>query len=165
MSAPNFWRHPSADVEEGVMIGSGTKIWHRAHVRVGAQIGSDCVIGKDVFVDHSVSIGDRCKLQNSALVYFGVVIRDDVFVGPGVVFTNDLYPRSFSSNWEVLNTLVETGASIGANSTIVCGVTIGEYSIVGAGSVVTRNVEPYTLVVGNPAKVLGKVDKTGLRIK
>jgi acetyltransferase-like isoleucine patch superfamily enzyme len=93
------------------------------------------------------------------------VIRDDVFVGPGVVFTNDLYPRSFNSKWEVLNTLVETGASIGANSTIVCGVTIGEYSIVGAGSVVTKNVEPYTLVVGNPAKVLGKVDKNGLRVK
>ncbi len=128
-----------------------------------AKIGSQCVISKDVYIDESVSIGNRCKIQNSVSVYKGVEIDDDVFVGPNACFTNDLIPRAFNQDWKISKTFVGKGASIGANATIICGVTIGSYSMIGAGAVVTKDVPKYSLVVGNPAKVVGMVDKNGNR--
>ena len=156
--------HPSSTVAEDVSIGEGTKVWINVQIREKVVIGSGCIISKDVYIDHSVRIGDRCKIQNGVSVYNGVTIKDEVFVGPNVVFTNDKYPRAFNSEWEVTPTLIERGASIGANATIVCGITIGEYAMISAGSVVTRSVSPYTLVMGNPARPVGKVDKAGNRI-
>lgn len=156
--------HSTANVDTRSSIGDDTKIWINVQIRENAVIGSGCILSKDVYVDHGVSIGHRCKIQNSVSVYHGVTIRDDVFVGPNVAFTNDRVPRAFNPDWKITPTRIETGASIGANSTIVCGVTIGEYSMVAAGSVVTRDVPPYTLVMGNPARLAGKIDKMGNRI-
>jgi UDP-2-acetamido-3-amino-2,3-dideoxy-glucuronate N-acetyltransferase len=142
--------HPSSFVEDSE-IGEGTKIWHFCHIH-GAKIGKDCVIGQGCYIAPGVVIGNGVRIQNNVSVYTGVTIEDDVFVGPSVVFTNDLNPRAFlSKQGNYVRTLVEKGASIGANATIVCRVTIGMYSAVGAGSVVVRNVLPYTLVYGNPA--------------
>jgi len=149
--------HPTAIVEENVEIGEGTRIWHFVHVREGARIGKHCNIGKDVYIDAGVKIGSYVKIQNGVSVYRGVTLEDYVFVGPYAVFTNDLYPRSFVSDWELVSTLVREGASIGANATIVCGVTIGRYAMVGAGAVVTRDVPDHGLVVGNPARLVGFV--------
>jgi UDP-2-acetamido-3-amino-2,3-dideoxy-glucuronate N-acetyltransferase len=156
--------HPSANVSDKALIGEGTKVWINVQIRENARIGVGCILSKDVYVDHGVRIGDRCKIQNSVSVYNGVNIGDDVFVGPNVSFTNDRVPRAFNTDWLITETKVETGASLGANSTIVCGITIGEYAMVAAGSVVTKDVPPYTLVMGNPARLVGKIDKTGNRI-
>lgn len=134
-------------------------------VREDARIGSNCIISKDVYVDHGVSIGDRTKVQNGVSIYHGVSVGNDVFIGPNACFTNDLVPRAANSDWQVVETRVDDGASIGANATIVCGVTIGRYAMVGAGSVVTRDVAPFALVVGNPARVIGKVDEAGNRVE
>jgi acetyltransferase-like isoleucine patch superfamily enzyme len=153
--------HPSADVEEGAAIGAGTKVWHLAHVRSTARVGANCVIGRNVYVDADVVVGDLVKIQNNVSVYKGVTIEDEVFVGPCAVFTNDLRPRAQNPDWEITPTLVRRGASIGANATLVCGIEIGEYAMVAAGSVVTRNVAPYQLVAGNPARPLGWVDAKG----
>jgi acetyltransferase-like isoleucine patch superfamily enzyme len=144
--------HPTADIEDGVTIGDGTRIWHQGHIRSGASIGRGCNLGKNVFVDAGVSIGSRVKIQNNVSVYRGVTIEDDVFVGPSAVFTNDRYPRAASDTWEVVPTLVRRGASIGANATLVCGIEIGEYAVVAAGSVATRSVRPHQVVMGNPAR-------------
>jgi len=152
-----YFVHPTAVVEEGATIGEGTRIWHFAHIRSGARIGRNCNIGKGVYVDVGVEIGDRVKIQNFVSVYRGVKIEDDVFLGPHATLTNDLYPRSFNEDWEVVPTIIKRGASIGANATIVCGVTIGEYAMVGAGAVVTKDVPPHALVYGNPARVRGFV--------
>jgi acetyltransferase-like isoleucine patch superfamily enzyme len=149
--------HPTAIVEDGAIIGDNTRIWHFAHVRSGARIGRNCNVGKDVYIDVGVEIGDKVKIQNGVSVYRGVKIEDDAFIGPHVVFTNDLYPRSFNRDWKIVPTLVRRGASIGANATIVCGVTIGEYAMVAAGAVVTRDVPPHGLVMGNPARLRGFV--------
>ncbi|MEM2143541.1 MAG: acyltransferase [Candidatus Thorarchaeota archaeon] len=149
--------HPLAVVEEGATIGDGTRIWHFAHVRSGARIGENCNIGKDVYIDAGVTIGNRVKIQNGVSVYHGVSIEDDVFCGPHMTFTNDMYPRAFSSSWEVVKTLVKRGASIGAHATIVCDTVLGEYCMVGSGAVVTRDVPPHALVVGNPARIIGFV--------
>lgn len=151
--------HPSAEVSAQAQIGPRTKIWHQAQVREGAVIGSDCILGKDVYIDQGVQIGDRVKIQNSVSVYRGVTIEDDVFVGPQASFTNDLYPRADNAAWQVVPTQIRRGASIGANATIVCGVTVGERAMVGAGAVVTRDVPPDTLVVGNPARVLRRLSQ------
>lgn len=156
--------HPSANVSDKALIGDGTKVWINVQIRENARIGAGCILSKDVYVDHAVRIGDRCKIQNSVSVYSGVSIGDDVFVGPNVAFTNDRVPRAFNTDWCITETKVETGASLGANSTIVCGITIGEYAMVAAGSVVTKDVPPYTLVMGNPARPVGKIDKMGNRI-
>lgn len=153
----DYFVHSTAIVEDGAIIGEGTKIWHFAHIRSGAKIGKYCNIGKDVYVDVDVQIGDRVKIQNGVSIYRGVKIEDDVFVGPHVTFTNDLYPRSFNREWQIVPTLVKHGASIGANATIVCGITIGEYAMVGAGAVVTKDVPPHGLVLGNPARLKGFV--------
>lgn len=153
--------HKSAYVEDAE-IGDGTDIWHFVHVRKGANIGKNCNIGKGVYVDLNVVIGDNCKIQNFATIYQGVTISNDVFIGPHVCFTNDIRPRAFMwGDNRLVKTVVKNGASIGANATIIAGVTIGEYAMVGAGSVVTKDVPDYGLVVGNPAKVVGKVDKNG----
>ena len=153
--------HPTADVEEGAQVGTGTKIWHLVHVRSSAKIGAGCIIGRNVYVDAEVVIGDLVKIQNNVSVYRGVTIEDEVFVGPCAVFTNDLRPRAQNPDWQVTPTVVRRGASIGANATIVCGVEIGSYAMVAAGSVVTRDVAPYQLVAGNPARPRGWIDVTG----
>ncbi|GGK12301.1 hypothetical protein GCM10010124_01000 [Pilimelia terevasa] len=153
--------HPSADVEDGAAVGAGTKVWHLAHVRSSARVGAGCVIGRNVYVDAGAVVGDRVKIQNNVSVYQGVTIEDEVFVGPCAVFTNDFRPRAQNPTWEITPTLVRRGASIGANATLVCGITVGEYAMVAAGSVVTRDVAPYQLVAGNPARPRGWVDAGG----
>jgi acetyltransferase-like isoleucine patch superfamily enzyme len=153
--------HPTAIIDESAKIGRGTKIWIYVQVREGACIGKNCVLSKDVYIDHGVSIGDDCKIQNSVSVYNGVTLEDGVFVGPNACFTNDRAPRARNSDWQVTKTLVQSGASIGANATIVCGITIGEYAMIAAGSVVTKDVEPFALVMGNPARQVGRVDELG----
>jgi len=157
MAKKSFFVHPTAIVEDGAEIGEGTRIWHFVHVRKGAKIGKNCNIGKDVYIDVGVIIGDNVKIQNGVSLYRGVVVEDDAFIGPYAVFTNDLYPRSFSRDWEIVPTRIKKGASIGANATIVCGVTIGEYAMVGAGAVVTKDVPSHGLVYGNPARLRGFV--------
>lgn len=156
--------HPTANVSDKAVIGAGTKVWINVQIREQAQIGEGCILSKDVYIDHAVKIGARCKIQNSVSVYHGVEIGDDVFVGPNACFTNDKVPRAFNSDWQITPTRVDNGASIGANATLVCGINIGEYAMVAAGSVVTRDVPPYTLVMGNPARAVGRVDKQGNRI-
>ena len=159
----------TAIVSETANIGKNCKIWHFSHIRDNAVLGDDCIIGDFVYIDCNVKIGSRVKIQNSALIYHGVEIADSVFVGPGVVFTNDKYPRAINSqgelagdsDWEVSKTEVCYGASIGANSTILPGVIIGKYAFIGSGSVVTKDVPEYTLVVGNPAVVVKRVCKCG----
>jgi UDP-2-acetamido-3-amino-2,3-dideoxy-glucuronate N-acetyltransferase len=153
--------HPLAVVDEGAKIGKGTRIWHFAHVRGTATIGTGCNIGKDVYIDANVVIGNNVKIQNGVSVYNGVTVEDNVFCGPHMTFTNDLYPRAFSESWDVSKTKVKKGASIGAHATIVCNITLGEYCMVGSGAVVTRDVPAYGLVVGNPARLVGFVCKCG----
>jgi UDP-2-acetamido-3-amino-2,3-dideoxy-glucuronate N-acetyltransferase len=156
--------HESAIVEDA-SIGEGTHIWHFAHVRTGAKIGKGCNIGKGVYIDTDVVIGDKVKIQNFVSVYKGVTIEDDVFVGPSATFTNDLYPRAF--HWDesdLVDTLVQKGASIGANATIICGVSIGRYAMIGAGSVVTDDVKDHSLVLGSPARHKGYVCFCGRRL-
>jgi len=154
----------TAMIEEGVKISDGVKIWDYAHIRKGAQIGLNTIISRNVQVDIDVHIGDDCKIQNGVSVYSGVTIMDKVFVGPFAVFTNDLSPRAFTENWTITPTIVNEGASIGANATIVCGNDIGEYAMVAAGSVVTKPVQAYQLVAGVPARHLGWVNKQGVVI-
>lgn len=156
--------HPTAVVEDGAEIGDGTRVHHFVHVRGGARVGAGCVLGKSVYIDAGVVVGSRCKVQNFVSIYSGVVLEDEVFVGPSATFTNDRYPRVAGDRWEVQPTLVRTGASIGANATILCGLTIGEWAVVGAGAVVTTDVEPHRLVVGNPAKAIGWVCRCGRRV-
>ena len=156
--------HPTAVVEDGAEIGTGTRVWHFAHVRAGARIGERCVLGKSVFVDAGAVVGSGCRIQNFVSIYAGVTLEDDVFVGPSAVFTNDRYPRAGNDDWHPLPTLVRRGASIGANATLVCGITVGEWAMVGAGAVLTQDVEPHRLVVGNPAKAVGWVCRCGRKV-
>ncbi|RLJ00930.1 MAG: N-acetyltransferase [Candidatus Aenigmatarchaeota archaeon] len=160
----NFFKHKTAVVETDE-IGEGTKIWHFAHVREMVKIGKNCNIGKSCYIDESVEISDNVKIQNFVSVYKGVDIEENVFIGPSVTFTNDLNPRSFIWNEEkITRTTIKKGVSIGANSTIVCGIKIGEYALIGAGSVVTKNVPPFGLVYGNPAKLKGCVCYCGEKL-
>ena len=147
--------HETAIVEAGAVLGEGTRVWHHAQVREGAVVGRECTLSKNVFVDKGVTIGDRVRIQNNVSVYAGVTLVDDVFVGPGAVFTNDRHPRSHGFAWELASTLVRRGASIGANSTIVCPIEIGEWAMVGAGAVVTQDVLAHQVVIGNPARPAG----------
>jgi len=160
----NIFIHESAHVSPDAKIGNGTKIWINSQIREHASIGENCIISKDTYIDEHVVIGNRVKIQNGVSVYHGVIIEDDVFVGPNATFTNDHVPRAFNQSWKISETIVKKGASIGANATIICGVTIGEYAMIGAGSVVTKNVAPHTMVVGNPAKQIGYVCKCGGRL-
>jgi UDP-2-acetamido-3-amino-2,3-dideoxy-glucuronate N-acetyltransferase len=165
MMSSTTYIHSSANVAETAQVGKGAKIWINVQVRENACIGENTVISKDVYVDHAVLIGKNCKIQNGVSVYNGVTIEDDVFVGPHVSFTNDKVPRAFSIDWKVTPTLVKKGASLGANSTIVCGIKIDEYAMVAAGSVVTKDVPSYTLVAGNPARIVAAIDKAGNVVK
>ena len=167
MAEKEFFKHESSYVDNDVTIGESTKIWHFSHIQSGSIIGKDCSIGQNVNIGNNVQIGNNVKIQNNVSVYEGVVLEDFVFCGPSMVFTNIKIPRSeFPQRGSefYLKTIVKRSASIGANATIVCGVTIGEYALIGSGAVVTKDVPPYSLVVGNPAKIIGKVDKKGNRI-
>jgi len=157
--------HETAIVEEGFLLGERTKVWHFSHLMNGSRIGSDCIIGQNVFIDKNVTIGNGVKIQNNVSIYNGVTIEDDVFIGPSVVFTNVINPRSFIDRKnEFQPTLVKRGATIGANATIICGVEIGNYAMIGAGSVVTKVVKSFELVYGNPAVRKGWVSKNGYRL-
>ncbi|KYC45165.1 MAG: UDP-N-acetylglucosamine acyltransferase [Candidatus Methanofastidiosum methylothiophilum] len=157
----DYFVHETAEISKGATIGKNSKIWHQSQIREGAKIGENCIISKCVYIDFNVKIGNNVKIQNGVSVYHGVEVEDDVFLGPHMTFTNDLYPRAFNNNWELVSTLVKKGASIGANATIICGIIIGEYAMIGSGAVVTKNVPPYGLVFGNPAKLKGFVCKCG----
>jgi UDP-2-acetamido-3-amino-2,3-dideoxy-glucuronate N-acetyltransferase len=157
--------HPSAFVDDGARIGAGTRVWHFCHVMPGAVIGERCSLGQNVVVLDGVRIGDNVKIQNNVSVYEGVILEDDVFCGPSMVFTNVVNPRSHVSRKnEYQTTHVKRGATIGANATIVCGVTLGEYAFIGAGAVVTRDVQPYALMTGVPARRLGWACRCGERL-
>ncbi len=157
MEKPTIIIHPTAEVSPQAQIGAGARIWNQVQVREGAVLGENCILSKDVYIDNGVRIGSRVKIQNGVSVYHGVTVEDDVFLGPHMVFTNDMYPRSFNADWEVSETLVKRGASIGAGAVIICGATLGEYCMIGSGSVVTKDVPPHALVVGNPGRVIGGV--------
>lgn len=163
-----YFIHESSYVDENVEIGEGTKIWHFSHVQSGARIGKNCVLGQNVNVGNNVVIGNFVKIQNNVSVYEGVTLEDYVFCGPSMVFTNIVDPRSkypqVGSKY-YHKTLVKEGASLGANSTILCGITIGKYSFIGAGAVVTKDVPDYALVVGNPARVVGWMSEAGQKLK
>jgi UDP-2-acetamido-3-amino-2,3-dideoxy-glucuronate N-acetyltransferase len=165
MTATNVTIHPSAIVDEGAQIGEGSRVWHFAHVCSGAKIGQGVSLGQNVFVGNKVVIGDRCKVQNNVSVYDNVTLEEGVFCGPSMVFTNVYNPRSLIERKnEYRNTWVKKGATLGANCTIVCGVTIGEYAFVGAGSLVNRDIKPYSLMVGVPAKQVGWMSEYGERL-
>jgi len=161
----SYFVHESSYVDEGAEVGEGTKIWHFCHIMPGAKIGKKCSIGQNVNVGSRAVIGDGVKIQNNVSVYDDVIIEDDVFCGPSCVFTNVINPRAFvERKTEYKKTTVKKGASIGANATIVCGVTIGEYALIGAGSVVTRDIPAYALAYGNPARAHGEVDINGEKV-
>lgn len=161
--------HPTAEISPQAQIGENTSIWHHSQVREGAKIGKNCILGKGVYIDAGVCIGDQVKIQNYVSIFHGVTIEDGVFIGPHVCFTNDLHPRAINpdgtlkaaDDWVLAPTLICRGASLGANSTIVCGVTIGQWAMIGSGSVVTRNIPDYALEYGNPARLHGYICPCG----
>ena len=161
-----YFAHETAVVDEGCLIGKGTKIWHFSHIMTGSEIGEKCNIGQNVVVSPGVKLGRNVKVQNNVSLYTGVICEDDVFLGPSMVFTNVINPRSAIIRKEsYFTTIVEKGATIGANSTIVCGNRIGAYAFIGAGAVVTKDVRPYALVVGNPARQSGWMSEYGHKLK
>jgi UDP-2-acetamido-3-amino-2,3-dideoxy-glucuronate N-acetyltransferase len=160
-----FFAHETAVIDDGCKIGKGTKIWHFSHIMTGSEIGENCNIGQNVFISTGVKLGRNVKVQNNVSIYNGVTCEDDVFLGPSMVFTNVINPRSAIIRKNSYNiTIVEKGASIGANATIVCGNKIGTYSFIGAGAVVTKEVKPYALVVGNPARQTGWMSEYGHKL-
>ena len=162
----NYIAHPTAVIDDGCEIGEGTRIWHFSHIMSGCRIGKNCNLGQNVVVSPQVTLGNNVKVQNNVSIYTGVVCEDDVFLGPSMVFTNVINPRSaIARKNEYRQTIVRKGASIGANATIVCGNEIGEYAMIGAGAVVTKAVAPYALVVGNPARQLGWISEHGHRLQ
>ena len=165
MMEKEFFAHESAVIDEGCLIGKGTKIWHFSHIMKGSEIGESCNIGQNVVISPGVKLGRNVKVQNNVSIYTGVICEDDVFLGPSMVFTNILNPRSaVIRRDQYVETVVRKGASIGANATVVCGHTIGEYSLIGAGTVVTKDVKPYALVVGNPGRQTGWVSEYGHKL-
>ncbi|SDW27227.1 UDP-2-acetamido-3-amino-2,3-dideoxy-glucuronate N-acetyltransferase [Lutibacter oricola] len=161
-----FFAHETAVIDDGCEIGNGTKIWHFSHIMPNCTIGEQCNIGQNVVVSPNVILGKNVKVQNNVSIYTGVICEDDVFLGPSMVFTNVINPRSaVIRRDEYLQTVVKKGASIGANATIVCGNNIGEYAFIGAGAVVTKEIKPYALVVGNPSKQIGWISEFGHRLE
>lgn len=157
--------HPSSIIDEGAQIGKGTKVWHFCHLMPRSKVGMNCIIGQNVYIDNDVIIGNGVKIQNNISVYTGVIIEDDVFLGPSMVFTNVLNPRSFiERKKEFKKTIVHKGATIGANATILCGVEIGSYAMIGAGAMVVKNVLPYALMIGNPTLQIGWVSQAGITL-
>lgn len=166
MSSAEYFAHSSAIVDDGCQVGAGTKIWHFSHIMPGCIIGNNCNIGQNVVISPKVVLGNNVRIQNNVSVYEGVICEDDVFLGPSMVFTNVINPRSaVSRKHEYLKTWVKKGASIGANATIVCGNEIGEYAFIGAGAVVTKPVPAYALVIGNPARQSGWMSEHGHKLK
>jgi UDP-2-acetamido-3-amino-2,3-dideoxy-glucuronate N-acetyltransferase len=160
-----YFAHETAVIDDGCKIGKGTKIWHFSHIMTGSEIGENCNIGQNVVVSPGVKLGNNVKVQNNVSIYTGVICEDDVFLGPSMVFTNVINPRSaIIRKDQYLGTIVEKGASIGANSTIVCGNNIGKYAFIGAGAVVTKDVKPYALVIGNPARQTGWISEFGHKL-
>jgi UDP-2-acetamido-3-amino-2,3-dideoxy-glucuronate N-acetyltransferase len=165
MNEQQFFAHETAVIDEGCVIGKGSKIWHFCHVMPNSEIGENCILGQNVMVAPRVRLANNVKVQNNVSIYTGVVCEDDTFLGPSMVFTNIINPRSFLERKEEFRTtLVKKGASIGANATVICGVTLGEYCLIGAGAVVTKDVPDFALVVGNPARHLGWVSRRGMRL-
>jgi UDP-2-acetamido-3-amino-2,3-dideoxy-glucuronate N-acetyltransferase len=165
MSNTDYFAHETAVVDEGCSIGKGSKIWHFSHIMTDCELGEKCNIGQNVVISPKVRLGNNVKVQNNVSIYSGVICDDDVFLGPSMVFTNIINPRSAIVRRDsYVETRVEKGASIGANATIVCGNTIGKYALIGAGAVVTKEVKPYALLVGNPAKQIGWVSEYGHRL-
>jgi len=164
-AATEFYCHPTAVIEEGVTIGSGTNIWLFTHIMQGAVIGKNCNIGQNVYIDRDVLIGDGVKIQNNVSLYTGVTCEDEVFIGPSAVFTNVINPRSAISRKDaLLKTIIRKGATIGANATIVCGNTIGTFAFIAAGAVVTRDVQPNQIITGNPGKPSGWMSDKGTKL-
>jgi UDP-2-acetamido-3-amino-2,3-dideoxy-glucuronate N-acetyltransferase len=162
MTTQDFYVHPSACIDEGAKIGEATKVWHFCHVSSEAVLGKRCILGQNVFVDYGVRVGDRCKIQNNVSIYKGVTLEDEVFCGPSCVFTNVVTPRAgIERKSEFAPTLVKRGATIGANATIVCGTTVGQYALIGAGAVVSRDVPDYALILGVPGRISGWVCSCG----
>jgi UDP-2-acetamido-3-amino-2,3-dideoxy-glucuronate N-acetyltransferase len=162
----NYFAHETAVIDEGCSIGAGTNIWHFTHVMTGSRIGEKCNLGQNIVVSPDVVLGNNVKVQNNVSIYTGVICEDDVFLGPSMVFTNIINPRSaVARKDQYLKTLVSKGATIGANATIICGITLGAYSFVGAGAVVTKDVAAYELVVGNPARHAGWMSEFGHRLE
>ena len=162
----SFFAHETAIIDDGAVIGAGTRIWHFSHIMGGVQIGQECSIGQNVFIASGVTLGDRTKVQNNVSIYTGVTTEADVFLGPSCVFTNVWNPRAhIQRKDEFRATHLGRGVTIGANATIVCGHTIGEYAFVGAGAVVTKDIRPYELLVGNPARVVGWMSRSGARLQ
>ncbi|MFW5673966.1 MAG: acyltransferase [Rikenellaceae bacterium MAG02] len=160
-----YYAHPTAIIDEGATIKKGTKIWHFCHIMSGAYIGENCSLGQNVFVATGVRLGNNVKVQNNVSLYTGVICEDDVFLGPSMVFTNIINPRSaIVRKDQYQTTIIRRGATIGANATIVCGIEIGEYAFIGAGAVVTKDVSPYALVVGTPAKQIGWMSEYGHKL-
>lgn len=166
MQDTSYFVHSSAVIDAGASIGAGSRVWHFSHIMSSAEIGEHCIIGQNVFIDRLVKIGNGVKIQNNVSVYQGVILEDDVFLGPSMVFTNVINPRSFiERKAEFRPTIVRRGATIGANATILCGIEIGQYALIGAGAVVTRSVAPFALVTGNPGKRTGWVSKSGITLE
>lgn len=166
MSEKSYYAHPTAVIDEGCEIGANTKVWHFSHLMGGSRIGENCSLGQNVFVASDVVLGNNVKVQNNVSLYTGVICEDDVFLGPSMVFTNVINPRSaVNRKSDYKKTFVARGATIGANATIVCGTTIGAFAFIGAGAVVTKNVPPYALIVGNPGRQIGWMSEHGDRLE
>ena len=162
----HFFAHPTTVIDEGSIIGDGTKIWHFSHIMSNCQIGTNCNLGQNVVISPQVILGNNVKVQNNVSIYTGVICEDDVFLGPSMVFTNVINPRSaINRRGSYLKTLVKKGATIGANATIICGHDIGEFAFIGAGTVVTKKILPYALIVGNPGKQIGWMSEYGHRLE
>ena len=162
----SFFVHPSSIIDNGAEVGKGTRIWHFCHLMPTCKVGENCILGQNVYIDSNVVIGNGVKIQNNVSVYNGVVIEDDVFLGPSMVFTNVINPRSFiERKKEFQKTVIRKGVSIGANATIICGIEIGNYAMIGAGAVVTKSVPGFALITGNPGRQRGWVSKAGLKLE